>query len=406
MTTMCSWALRRVACAMLCLIVCRAEDWPQFRGPRGDGTSLEDAIPEWRFQWKTPLPGPGHSSPIVWRDRIFLTAFEPNRSFWQALLGYRGYRGRLLVLCLDRATGKVRWEREVPAATIEKVSGVNQPASPTPVTDGVSVFACFGSHGLVAFDFEGNKLWELELGPYPNHMGSASSPILFGDRVLLNVETDGPDFLLAVDKQSGKEIWRVPKRVRQMGYSTPLIWNGKVVVAGHESVKAYDPADGRELWTVGGLSTYVVPTPVADGRFVFVTSSGPGGNVTMAISPEGQVAWRSSKGAAYVASPILAGGRLVAINNGGVASCLDAKSGDLLWQQRLPARGSYYSSPITIAGVLYVINEKGEVSVLRAGETFKLLRTYSLDARVLASPAVSDGTVFIRSTNSLFAFGH
>lgn len=403
MAVMTCWALPHVACAIFCVAVCQAENWPQFRGPRGDGTSLEDAIPEWRLQWKAPLPGPGHSSPIVWRDRIFLTAFEPNRSFWKSLFGYRG---RLLVLCLDRATGKVRWKREVTTATIEKVTSVNQPASPTPVTDGDSVFVYFGSHGLIAFDFAGNRLWDIKLGPYPNHMGSASSPVLFRDHLLLNVETDGPAFLLAVDKHSGREIWRAPRRVRQMGYSSPLIWKGKAVVAGHESVKAYDPSDGRELWAVGGLSTYVVPTPVADANYVFVTSSGPGGNIIMAISPDGQVAWRSNKGAAYVASPILVHGRLVAINNGGVASCIDANSGKLLWQQRLRARGSYYASPIAVGGVLLAINEKGKVSVLRAGKTFELLRTHSVDGHVLASPAVSDGTVFIRSANSLFAFDH
>jgi outer membrane protein assembly factor BamB len=211
-----------------CLLIGQAENWPGFRGPRGDGTSTEAAGGGWRQLWKIPLPGPGHSSPVVWNDRVCLTAFEPEQSLWGALMGRRG---RLLVLCFDKSTGKLRWQREVPTDGIARVTSVNQPASPTPVTDGKSLFVYFGSCGLLAFDFEGNLLWEHKLGPFPHHMGVGSSPVLLEDKVLLNVETDGPAFLLAVAKKSGETIWQVRRKVRQAGYSSPFVWRRQIIVA-------------------------------------------------------------------------------------------------------------------------------------------------------------------------------
>src|ERR1700738_4506534 len=196
------------------------EDWPQFRGPHGDGTSRETSLPiQWDTHhgilWKTPLPGPGHSSPIMSGGRIFLTAFAPDRS---ALGWLIGRRGRLLVLCLEADTGRIVWQREVETNSIEKVGNGNMPATPTPATDGKSVFVYFGSYGVVAFDFVGKRLWDVKVGPYLNHMGSASSLILNGDILLLNCETDGPDFLLAVDKNTGATRWKTPRMQRQAGY--------------------------------------------------------------------------------------------------------------------------------------------------------------------------------------------
>ena len=326
---------------ILCVLVCQAENWPAFRGPRGDGTSLESFGGGWSLLWKTPLPGPGHSSPIVWQDRIVLTAFERETSLWRALLGSRG---RLLVLCFDRRSGELRWEYEVEADEIENVTSVNQPASPTPVTDGASLFVYFGSVGLLALDFDGNLLWEHRLGPFPHHMGVGSSPVLYEDRLLLNVETDGPSFLLAVDKASGRRIWQVPRKTLQAGYSTPVVWNRQIVVSGHKTVIAYSPDDGRELWKVGGLSDYVVPTPVKGNDLLYVTSSGPGGNIVMALETDGTVSWRATRGASYIASPVLVADLLFTVNHGAIVSCLNAFTGSLVWQQRVGSPTSYFPS--------------------------------------------------------------
>jgi len=392
-----------------------AEDWPQFRGAH-QGLSLETGLPlRWSgssgLAWKTPLPGPGHSSPVVSGERIFLTAFEPQGAV-SNIIWWRS--GRLLVLCLDRQTGRILWQREVPAKRIEELHSTNAPASPTPVTDGQRVYVHFGSFGLVAFDLEGRKLWEKPLGPFPNDWGSASSPILYGKLLLLNCDTDGEDFLLAVDKATGRTVWRTSRPDATRAWPTPMIWSAdgadQIVVSGSGRVKAYDPKDGRELWTVEGLTTWVTPTPVAAHGLLFVASNGPGGNVVMAIRPGGRgnvtathVAWRYDGSAPYNSSPVVVGDHLYTVKNGGVMTCFDARGGAVVWQGRLTARGNYYASLIAGDGRVYALSEDGEASVVEAGKTFRILATNALGERTMATPAVSGGRLFIRSDASLFA---
>lgn len=394
-----------------------AENWPQFRGAR-QGVSLETGLPlDWSpsagVAWKTPLPGPGHSSPIVWEDRIFLTAFEPKGSL-NNLIWWRS--GRLLVLSLDRATGRVLWRKEVPAARIEDLHSTNAPASPTPVTDGQRVYVYFGSFGLLAFDLEGRKLWEKPLGPFPNDWGSASSPILYGDLLLLNCDTDSEDFLLAVDKATGRTVWKTSRSDVARSWTTPVIWSGsagdQIVVSGSGQVKGYDPRDGRELWVVDGLTTWVTPTPVTAHGLLFVASNGPGGNVVMAIKPGGRgnatashVAWRYDRSAPYSSSPVVLGDNLYLIKNGGVMTSLDARSGRVVWQERLQARGAYYASLIAGEGRLYAFSEDGEATVVEAGNSFKVVGTGAVRERTMATPAISGGRLYIRSDASLFAIG-
>jgi hypothetical protein len=393
------------------------DDWPQFRGAR-QGVSLESSLPvEWSsgsgVAWKTPLPGPGHSSPIVSGDRIFLTAFEPT-GLLHNLIWWRS--GRLLVLSLDRATGRVLWQKEVPAGRIEELHSTNAPASPTPVTDGQRVYVHFGSFGLLAFDFEGRKLWEKPLGPFPNDWGSASSPILYGDLLLLNCDTDAEDFLLAVDKATGRTVWKTSRSDVARSWSTPVVWSGdgpdQIVVSGSGRVKGYDPRDGRELWVVDGLTTWVTPTPVTAHGLLFVASNGPGGNVVMAIRPGGSgnvtashVAWRYDRSAPYSSSPIVLGDRLYLVKNGGVMTCLDARSGRLVWQERLPARGASYASLVGGAGRVYALSEDGDATTLEAGTSFKVLGASALRERTMATPAIAGGRLYIRSDASLFAIG-
>src|SRR5262245_41616421 len=406
-----------LASVLLAAPAAAPEDWPQFRGAR-QGVSLETGLPlEWGagsgVAWKTPLPGPGHSSPIVWGDRIFLTAFEPSGKLGN-LIWWRS--GRLLVLCLDRATGRVLWQKEVPVERLEKLHSTNAPASPTPVTDGQRVYVYFGSVGLLAFDLEGRKLWEKPLGPFPNDWGSASSPILYHDLLLLNCDTDAEDFLLAVDKATGKTVWKTSRSDVARSWATPLVWSGdgpdQIVVSGSGRVKGYDPRDGHALWMLDWLTTWVTPTPVTAHGLLFVASDGPGGNVVMAIKPGGSgnvtsthVAWRYDGSAPYSSSPLALGDHLYLVKNGGVMTCLEAATGHVVWQQRLPAWGSYYASLIGGDGRVYALSEARDATVVSAGPTFKVLSSNALRERTMATPAISGGRLYIRSDGSLFAIG-
>ena len=398
-----------------------AENWPQFRGPSSQGLSSETGLPlRWdattNVRWKTPLPGPGHSSPVVWGDRVFLTAFR-------AAAGIRSYfsnRGELLVLALDSRNGRILWERNVGAPQIEATHSTNAPASPTPVTDGRLVYAHFGSRGLVAYDFEGRQVWVKPLGPFQNEWGSASSPILYNNLLILNSDTDGEDFLLAVDKATGKTVWRTSRPQTTRAWPTPFIWTAaaqgtpsgrdQIVVSGSDTVRAYDPANGGEIWNVSGLTMFVTPTPVAAHGLLFVASNGPGGNVFMAIRPGGRgnvtathVAWKYDRAAPYSASPIVVGDYLYGFKNGGVVICLNAKTGQLAYQQRMRARGDAYASPIAAEGRIYITSDDGDTSVIAAKPTFELLATNSIGERVMASPAAANGVLYLRSDRHLFA---
>jgi outer membrane protein assembly factor BamB len=414
--------LRRAAAVLgLCVAgvaMLSAENWPQFRGPGGQGISAETGLPlTWsataNVAWKTRLPGPGHSSPVIWGDRVFLTAFEPDGSVrnW-----FAASSGRLLVLCLDRRTGRVMWQQPVPARRIESLHATNSPASPTPVTDGRLVIVHFGSAGLFAFTVEGQKVWEVPLGPFPNDWGSASSPLLYGNLVLLNSDTDGEDFLLAVDKQSGRTVWKKDRSDVARSWPTPFVWSpggrDQIVVSGSRRVTAYDPADGRELWAVDGLTQWVSPSPAAAHGLLFVASNGPGGNVILAIRPGGRgnvtsthVAWRFTRSAPYNSSPVVNGEYLYVVKNGGVMTCLNARTGTLVWQQRLPAGGDYYASLVAADGRIHATSEDGVTTVLAAKGVYEPLASNAVGERTMATPAISNGQIFIRTDEHLFAIG-
>lgn len=397
------------ACSFILLTgaVC-ADNWPQWRGPASQGVSSETRLPvTWsgteNVRWKTALPGPGHSSPITWGNRIFLTA-------------YKREGNKLLTLAIDKMTGKIVWEREVAARQIEQVHPTNAPASPTPTTDGKYVYVYFGSFGLVCYDFDGKKIWEKPLGPFPNEWGSASSPVLHGNMLILNCDTDAEDFLLALNKTTGEILWRTSRSNVNRSWSVPVIWNAggseQIVISGSGRVKAYDARDGKELWAVEGLTTWVTPTPVIGHGMLYVASNGPGGNVIMAIRPGGRgnvtnthVAWRYDRSAPYSSSPVIAGDYLYAVKNGGVMTCLNARTGEVAWQQRIPAGGEYYASLLAADGKVYALSEEGKATVVAAKPTYELLGTNNMGERCMASPAISDGQIFIRSDNTLFCIG-
>ena len=327
-----------------------ADDWPQFRGP-DQGRTAETNLPvSWsateNVRWKTPLPGPGHSSPIIWGDRIFLTAFEPASTGMIASLMSRfgSMEGRLLVLSLHKQTGRILWEREVVVDSIASGHSTNAPASPTPVTDGELVYVYFGQKGLTAFDFDGDVVWEKDLGTFPNEWGFASSPVLHGDKLILVSDSDAEDFLLAVDKKTGKELWRTSRNGAARAWPVPVIWNE------------------------GGEDQIDRSTP-------------------------------------YIPSPVVLGDYFYMVRSGGVMTCLNARTGEEVWQERLPARGDYYASLIAAEDKIYALSEDGEATVVAAGPQYRVLSTNSMGARTMATPAVSDGQLFIRTDETLFAIG-
>lgn len=401
-----------VAALFCAAAVVSAENWPGFRGPRGDGTSLETGLPlQWSatesIAWRAKLAGEGHSSPVVWDQRVFVTSFEEDPSTLRKLISV-GRHGKLIVQCLDRDTGRELWRHGVVPDSIEGSANGNSPATPTPVTDGERLYVYFGSFGLFALNTATGKLiWEAKLGPYPHHMGTAASPVLAGSRaVVVNVETDGPDFLLALDRSTGRELWRTPRRQKQAGYATAAVWNDRAIVAGHQTVKAYLLEDGRLVWEKGGMSTYVVPTPVIAGPVAIVTSSGPGGGSLLALRSDGSTAWSAERAASYVASPVIAGQLVFTIKDTGVMSAVDLATGALVWQQRLPEPGRYFASPVSVGGRIYATNEHGVTVVVAASNKFEVLAVNRLEpARTWASPAVSAGHLFLRAAGQLIAVG-
>ena len=407
--------------AFLMVTALDAADWPQWRGPTADGRAAGTGLPiHWdattNIRWKARLPGPGHSSPIVWGDHIFLTAFRNAGG----VLSYFWTRGQLVVVAFNGHNGSVLWERPVNAEALEEVHSRNAPASPTPVTDGSLVYVYFGSVGLVAFDFEGRQVWEKRLGPSPNEWGSGSSPILYHDLLILNVDSDRDAFLLAVNKKTGATVWRTARPGVTRGWSTPYVWSSaaqgggagndrkdQIVVSGSGRVKGYDPTDGRELWSADGTFTWVAPTPVSAYGLLYVASK----SSLMAIRPGGRgnithshIAWHRRDGP-YISSPVVSDDGVCFVEDGGVMTCLNAKTGAVLWQARLPARGNYYASLVAGDGKIYATNEDGEVTVIASGPKLNILRTNALGERMMASPAVSDGVMYFRSDQHLFAIG-
>lgn len=393
------------------LTAAAAENWPQYRGPGGLGVSQERGLPtRWGADagvlWKTPLPGPGHSSPVVWGERVFLTAYRPPKG---------PSRAQLLVLSVDARTGKMLWEREVPVGQIEPVGGANAPASPTPATDGRRVYVYFGSYGLVCFDFDGRKVWEKPLGAGGGEWGSASSPVLHGGLLLVNSAAGEEGFLLAVDKETGRTVWRVEHERPATSFATPVVWKAaggeQVVVSGSGHVRGFDPRTGRELWRVAGMPKGAAPTPVyAHGLLYAASNSQP--NFIVAIRPGGRgdvtrthVAWRHDKGVISVPSPVVVGDHLFALRDGGIMTCLDARSGAVVWQERLPARGNYFASPVAAGGRIYVVNEDGEVTVVAAGPVYEPVASNRMGERTMASPAISGGRIFIRTDEHLYCIG-
>ena len=440
-------------------------DWPQFRGAGGSSTGSGNPPttfgPQSNLVWRVPLP-PGNSSPVIWDDRIFLTACAGSK---------------LETICLDRHHGQVLWRQVAPAAALEKTHRLSNPATPTPVTDGERVYAYFGSLGLLAYDFSGHELWRQELPAPVVEFGTSASPILAGENVILLRDQDTGSHLLALNRRTGTVAWRVERPEFRRSFATPYLWRhdgiSELIVPGSIWLKSYNPATGADFWTVTGTSRVATSTPVAGGGLLFNSSwnvggdegerlsmepfaevakksdangdgqfareelpEGPvrerfsqmdlnqdgfvtaaewemmrdlfakAGNAVLAIRPGGGIAWRSTRSLPYVSSPLFHEGRVFTMKNGGLASCYEAATGKPLYQdERVGVGGDYYSSAVAAGGRIYLPAQNGTVVVLRGDGRFEVLARNALGEDVFATPAIVDGHIYLRSATHLWALG-
>lgn len=388
-----------------------AGNWPAWRGPLGNGYSGETGLPlNWsateNVRWKIPLPGPGNSTPIVWGDRVFLT---------QSL--DRDGRQRAL-LCFNRKSGKLLWQHIIPFEAEESTHADNPYCSASPVTDGERVIAWLGSAGAVCCDLEGKELWRRDLGKFEHIWGNASSPLLYGDLAIFNCGPGERTFLLAVDKKSGKDVWKVEIPGGSYGenstdwtgsWSTPVL----VTVQGRDElllswpggVHAYDPRTGKELWNCKGLTKLVYTSPVATGEVV-VAMSGYGGSA-LAVRPggSGEVTethrlWYEARSPQRIGSGVIVGDYLYVVNSPGTAECIEWKTGKSLWTERIGFAS--WGNLVHAGGRLYVTTKQGETVVLAARPKFEILARNPLGEATLASIAVSQGDLFIRTYSHLW----
>jgi outer membrane protein assembly factor BamB len=498
-------AMTRIVALILLPAAAMAQDegrarWPQFRGPNAQGVAHEGNYPvnfgpQTNVLWKVPIP-PGVSSPSVWGDRIFLTA-------------YTSETHTLETLCFSRSTGAILWRRATAAQRIEKVHAVSSPANATPATDGTHVVAYFASAGLTCYNMDGNELWQKSLPLTESPFGSGTSPIIVGNLVLLNRDNSANPFardesqshVLAVDVRSGETVWNAPRPGSFVRYSTPVACSHEgvqqVLLVGSSRLTAYELSSGKELWWADGLPPQACATPAVDDERVYASGTGMFGEpeaflgipefeeflkdhdkdgdglvgmdeipkdlmivdrratggagnspltqfiqgtdkngdkkfskeewdgmrsrVTsfMASSKPGicairlggagklhetQTQWQSNRGVAEVPSPLIYQGRLYLLRNGGIVHCRDARDGRELFSGRLAATGGYYASPVAGDDKIYFASDQGVITVLKASDELNMLGQTNLGDRIMATPALVDSTIYVRTDHHLYAF--
>jgi len=468
---------------VLPLTVAASDEWSQFRGPNGSGVSETKGLPTEfgptkNVVWKTELPA-GHSSPVLTSDRIFVTAHT---------------KEKLFVICLDRKTGKILWPREAPRAQEGRLQNVNGPASPSPVTDGTNVYVFFQDFGMISYDRAGKERWKLPLGPFNMFYGFGASPILVDNKVVLPVDQDNPSsYLIAVDKNSGKVLWKVDRPSVISGYSTPIIYQPKqgakqIIIPESFQLSAYSVDDGKRVWWVRGLACEMKSIASHDSEYLYINGWGfpqnqPGRQVAtisfeeglaaydkdkdhmiskaeitaaggtammdkmlnaafeafdlnrdeklndkdwevframmssenglLAIKMGGQgdqtanaIRWRYTKPVPQVPSTLLYQGVLYMINDSGILLSFDPSTGNVIKQGRLHgAIDKYFSSPVAADDKVFLIGQGGQVSVLKAAGDWQVLAVNELDDECYATPAISDGHIYIRTRSALYSFG-
>lgn len=384
-------------------------NWPQFRGPLGTGESTEAAVPvQWSSpHWRVKLPVRGHSSPVIWENKIFLTGWTN-----------AGDKVDRHVLCVDRENGKVLWQQKAATGSGERLHKMNSWATPSCATDGTHVVAFFGDGGLHCYTVDGKPVWSRDLGNFPGNWGVGASPIFHGNTVIQNCDAEGDSYLLAVDKSTGKDVWKTPRKSKPRGgWSTPILIKTKarteLVVNGEYGVQSYNPDDGKPLWFCKSFNGRGTPVPVWGHGLVYVVNGKPGD--IYAIEPDGDgdvteshMKWHTKRGGGRdLPSPVLSGKTVVAIGMQGIATGYNASSGAELWKKRLG--GNFSGSPIVANGHVYAASESGEVIVMKAAEELEIVARNtselgSQDDTVRSSLALSNGQIFMRSDQCLFCF--
>lgn len=452
-----------------------ASDWPQFRGPGGRAIAADEQplpatfSPATNLVWKTPL-APGHSSPVIAGDRIFLTTVENNQ---------------LVAVALRRADGTSLWRVPIPTSALEETHRTGSPAASTPCTDGKSVVFHFGSFGLFCTDTSGKELWRQPLPPPNNDFGAATSPVIVDGKVILVRDQDVGSWVAAFDLRTGKELWRTARPGFYRGHSTPFIWEHdgrkEIVLTGSIRLTSYDPATGKELWAQPGLSRVANATPTSGDGLLFASSWNLGadasgrmvlpafdaylkandknadGQLSLAEFPKDEwrsrfsqldadkngevtraewtayepivskaenalfavqsasqgdpanitVAWKKTRGLPYVPSPVWYRGRIHVVKNGGMASAFEAKTGrELYLEERLGAIGDYYASPVAGDGKVFYASQQGKVAVVAATDELNILAVNDLKEAIFATPAIAEGKLYVRTAGALYCFGH
>ncbi len=421
--------------------------WPSFRGPHASGIAEGQNLPDqWNGKsgenilWHTMIPGLAHSSPVVWGNRVFVTSAvssDPKATFKPGLYGDGDAskdvsQHRWVIYAVDKKNGKIVWERVAYEGEPREKRHIKATyANSSPATDGRIVVAWFGSQGVHAYDVNGRFLWKVDLGrldagayDIPTYeWGTASSPIIWNDLVILQCDTQTDSFMIALNARTGETVWKTD-REEIPSWGTPTVASTskgeELITNASNFIRAYDPRTGKELWRLGRSSKITAPTPISDGdmlvvvsgrgpeRPIFVVKAGARGDLTL---PDGKtssdnVIWSRTGRGSYMPTPLIYNGILYVLANNGTFDAYDLKTGEELYRQRLPVIGSGFSaSPVAADGKIYLTNEDGEIIVVAAGPKFSHVATNTMGELLMATPALSDGVMYVRSANSLFAIG-
>lgn len=420
----------RCGFGLLFAFLLSAEDWPSYRGPQGSGVSSGPAPLLWNADasagpiknvlWRTPIPGLGHASPIVWGNRLYVSTAVRTSGEAPLRVGLYGDGGSAddnaeqswKLYALDRSTGRIVWERTAKtglprAPRHPKATHANT----TLATDGQHLVAFFGSEGLFAYDLSGRLLWQKDLGvldmtPAADRTlswGFASSPIIAGDQVIVQCDAKAGSFLAAYALADGKLLWKTDRTAVSLGsWGTPGVFGDLIVCNGYPFVAGYDRNTGRERWRVKAGGDVPVPVPFSANGLIYVAQAHGEASPLIAIRPNGEVAWREERNGAYLSTPVAYQGQIYSVTSGGVLKAYNGLTGQKLYEQRL-ATGAYTASPIAAAGRIYVVSEEGEVSVVAAGPEFRVLAKNGLGEIALTTPALADGTLYFRTRREIIA---
>ncbi|VTT98597.1 Pyrrolo-quinoline quinone OS=Pedosphaera parvula (strain Ellin514) GN=Cflav_PD1224 PE=4 SV=1: PQQ_3: PQQ_2 [Gemmataceae bacterium] len=390
-----------------------AEDWPGWRGPRSDGTVTETGFPlTWtakdNVRWKTELPGTGHSSPVVGKGKVFVA-------------GCVEAEKKRVLYCVDRATGKILWEKAAVVSELEKKHNENSWASSTPAADGERVYITFLDKPhlrVFCYDHAGNLVWEKSPGEFHSQHGFCSPPMLYKDLVIVNGDQDAPKglsaYIVAFDKKTGEEKWRADRPTKLRSYCPPVVIDAagkkQLVLTGSKCVASYDPDTGKQNWIINGPTEQFVSSMVLHDGVLLMTAGFPE-HWVMAIDPSGSgnvtkshVLWSKQKEGGYVPSPVAHAGKLFLVDDRGVASCWDVKTGKQYWKERLSGKG-HHASGVAADGRVYFTSDEGVTFVLKASAEYEVLAQNPLGERVFSSPAFSDGEIFLRGAKHLWCIG-